>query len=75
MVDEEQQEKIVKLKGGNIDLDLISNPEVPWEQDKCPWNVAENTNEHRCAVKNVSICKYFRGIEPIDTVLCAYPKI
>jgi hypothetical protein len=63
-----------KLKGGNMDIDFISGSEVEWEQDECPWNVAEDVKEHKCAVKNVSICKYFRGVKKPDIVLCAYEK-
>lgn len=58
-----------------MDIDLTSNPDdISWNQEKCPWNEAENTNEHKCALKNISICKYFGGIEPLDTVLCDYPN-
>ncbi len=67
-------EKIRELKGANMDVDLLPNPDVEWKMDKCPWNVAEKTNEHKCAVKNISICKYFRGIKSKDTVLCSYPE-
>ena len=52
-----------KLKGANMDIDLTTEKDISWKQDKCPWNQAEKTNEHKCAVKNVSICKYFKGIE------------
>lgn len=69
------QEKILKLKGANMDIDLVSNKkDIHWKQDKCLWNQRENTNKHRCAVKNISICKYFRGIEPLDIVICAYSE-
>ena len=44
------------------------------KQDKCPWNEAEGTTEHRCAVKGVSICPHFCGIEYMDFVLCCYPN-
>jgi hypothetical protein len=50
---------------------------VPWPQDPCPWNTADNTNFHKCAVKNTSICEYFAGLgdgENLDTVLCTYPE-
>jgi hypothetical protein len=68
-------EKLRKLKGANMDIDLATPPGmIPWEQDGCPWNEAEGTNVHKCAVKNVSICPYFCGVEYIDTVLCGYPK-
>ncbi|MEK6934864.1 MAG: hypothetical protein AABW46_03225 [Nanoarchaeota archaeon] len=68
------KEKIKELKGANMDIDLTAIPEkIHWKQDKCPWNIAENTNEHKCAIKNVSICKYFRGIKAPDIVCCAYP--
>ncbi len=65
---------IRKLSGANMDIDLATPPEkIAWEQDHCPWNEAENTNAHLCAVKNVSICRYFCGIEYLDTLLCCYP--
>jgi hypothetical protein len=63
-----------KLNGANMDIDLAT-PEgmIPWEQDRCPWNEVEKINDHKCAVKNVSICRYFCGIEYLDTLLCCYP--
>lgn len=65
---------IRKLDGANMDIDLATAPdEINWIQDRCPWNEAEETNTHRCAVKNVSICRYFCGIEYLDNVLCCYP--
>ena len=31
-----------KLKGANMGIDLATPPgEIHWEQDRCPWNVAE----------------------------------
>ena len=67
-------EMIRKLKGANLDIDMAS-PEgsIPWKQEKCPWNEAKKTNAHKCAVKNVSICRYFCGVEYLDTLLCCYP--
>ena len=47
-----------ELKGANTDIDLVSES-IDWQQDSCPWNDEENTKEHRCAAKDVSICKYF----------------
>jgi hypothetical protein len=68
-------ELIKKLKGANMDIDLATpNDLIPWEQDRCPWNEAEKTNEHKCAVKNISLCRYFRGVEYLDTLLCCYPN-
>jgi hypothetical protein len=63
------------LHGANMDIDLNSGNETFWKQMKCPWNEDENINEHKCAVKNVSICKYFCGIEYPDNVMCCYPEI
>lgn len=60
-----------KLSGANMDIDF-SNPE--WGDSVCPWNEAEQTNQHKCAVKNKSICQYFRGIQYMDIVLCVYPQ-
>jgi len=67
--------EIKKLKGANLDIDLSSNKnDICWEQDKCPWNENENVNTHKCAVKNISLCEYFAGIEYPDVVLCKYGK-
>ena len=62
-----------KLRGANMDIDLATGEdEIEWAQEHCPWNTEEGVNVHRCAVKNISICEYFRGIEYLDTVLCSY---
>jgi len=61
------------LDGANMDIDIVSQNQTSWKQAKCPWNQAENTDAHRCAVKNISICDYFCGIEYLDNVLCCYP--
>lgn len=68
-------EQIWKLKGANMDIDLATPAGViNWEQEKCPWNQTEGNDAHKCAIKNISICPYFRGIEPWDIVLCSYPQ-
>lgn len=68
-------EKVQKLQGANMDIDLASpQGSIAWQQDPCPWNRVENTDAHKCAVKNVSICRYFRGVEALDTLLCSYPN-
>lgn len=65
---------LLKLSGANMDIDLASpQGSIAWEQAACPWNTAEGTDWHRCAVKNVSLCPYFCGIEYPDTVVCCYP--
>lgn len=65
---------IKKLNGANMDIDLTTEENnIHWQQGKCPWNEAEKTNEYKCAVKNISICKYFCGIEYLDKILCCYP--
>jgi hypothetical protein len=61
-----------KLKGANMDIDLIPNENVGWQQDKCPWS-EEDGQEHKCAVKSKSLCDYFQGIVDNDVVLCSYP--
>jgi len=58
--------KIRKIKGANMDIDFAP---ADWEQGECPWG-----SRHKCAVKNVSICKYFEGIKKLDVVLCSYPE-
>jgi len=65
---------IRKLDGANMDIDLTSRKEIDWPQDECPWNKTEKTSKHKCAIKNVSICQYFCGIEYLDKVLCSYPN-
>ena len=65
--------KINKLRGANMDIDLINSQKVAWEQDHCPWNAADGTPIHKCAVKNTSICDYFCGVEFPDHLLCSYP--
>lgn len=65
---------IKKLDGANMDIDLNTPPDkISWKQDKCPWNVAEDSNDHKCAVKNISICPYFCGVAYLDNILCCYP--
>lgn len=62
------------LSGANMDIDLTTpEAQVEWKQDSCPWNQFENSKQHKCAVKNVSICPYFSGIEYLDVVQCSYP--
>ena len=63
--------RINKLIGSNMDIDF-SNKD--FGNSQCPWNVAEGTYKHKCAVKNISICKYFCGIQLLDSVLCSYPN-
>ena len=65
---------ILRLDGANMDIDLTSEDQTSWKQMKCPWNEVEGVNTHRCAVKNVSICKYFCGVEYLDNILCCYPN-
>lgn len=65
-------DRVKALSGGNLDVDLSSDV-IDWKQTQCPWNVADNTYEHKCAVKGTSICKYFCGIKFLDSVLCSYP--
>ena len=65
---------IQKLSGANMDIDLATRSDlIQWKQAHCPWNRADQTQPHRCAVKNVSICPYFCGVEYLDTLLCCYP--
>ena len=66
---------LLRLHGANMDIDLATPAgQIEWRQDGCPWNAAEGTASHRCAVKNVSICPYFCGVEYLDTLLCCYPN-
>lgn len=62
--------KIKKIQGSNMDIDF-SNKD--FGNNECPWNLKEGNLSHKCAVKNVSICKFFCGIQYLDSVLCSYP--
>ena len=62
--------RINKLMGSNMDIDFSNGD---FGNSVCPWNEADNTNEHKCAVKNTSICPYFCGVQFLDSVLCSYP--
>lgn len=65
---------IKKLIGANMDIDMFTPiMDASWKQDRCPWNESENMVVHKCAVKSVSICPYFCGVEFMDTLLCSYP--
>lgn len=66
--------EIKKLSWANMDIDLNSQNDINWEQDKCPRNLDEWVNIYKCAIKNISVCDYFCGIDYIDTVLCSYPN-
>jgi len=66
--------KFRRLKGANMDINLTADQKkISWKQDECPWNKRENTKKHKCAIKNVSICGHFKGVEPLDVVVCTYP--
>jgi hypothetical protein len=63
-----------KLVGANMDIDLATPVnQISWPQEKCPWNALEGNDQHHCAVKNVSICPYFCGVEYPDSLLCCFP--
>ena len=63
-----------KLTGANMDIDLATpENQIAWLQEKCPWNAQEGSLLHHCAVKNISICSYFCGVEYPDSLLCCYP--
>jgi uncharacterized protein with WD repeat len=64
------ESKIKKLIGSNMDIDFSN---ADFGNSQCPWNVADKTDSHKCAVKNTSICKYFCGVQYMDSVLCSYP--
>jgi hypothetical protein len=76
MKKEKPQRKIKnyhKLKGANMDIDLISNKnKINWKQNGCPWSKKEKRKEYKCAVKNISLCRYFKGVEYPDIVICSY---
>ena len=63
------------LKGANMDIDLATPAQdIAWQQEVCPWNAAEKSSTHRCAVKNTLLCPYFCGVEYPDTLMCSYPN-
>lgn len=62
---------VKKLRGANLDIDFSN---AGFGNSKCPWNEAEGTDTHKCAVKDTSICDYFCGVQFVDSVLCSYPQ-
>lgn len=64
--------KINRIIGSNMDIDF-SNRE--FGNSQCPWNMEEKTTKHKCAVKDTSICKYFCGLQYLDSVLCSFPNV
>ncbi len=62
---------ITELKGANMDIDF-SNKD--FGNSECPWSKKDGKT-HKCAVKNISICKYFCGVKYLDSVLCSYPDV
>ena len=58
------------INGANMDIDFTSQAGMTWKPGECPWGP-----EHKCAVKNTSMCKHFRGIEYPDIVICNYKKL
>lgn len=63
-------DRVKKIMGSNMDIDFSNKS---FGDSTCPWNIAENTQEHKCAVKDTSICEYFCGVQYLDSVLCSYP--
>lgn len=55
------EDRVKGLSGGNMDIDLASE-DVPWKQIQCPWNVADNTNKHKCEVKGTSTVIFESGL-------------
>ena len=68
--DERMNSNVQKLLGANMDIDFSN---TDFGNSQCPWDLADNTTAHKCAVKNISICKYFCGVQYLDSVLCSYP--
>ncbi len=66
-----------EIKEANLQIDVLPDKDHRWKQDKCPWNNIKDPKDkgkHKCAVKGVSICKYFKGVKDLDTVICAFPE-
>lgn len=68
------EDNIQHLAGANMDIDLTTVAgQIAWQQDKCPWNAAEQSSNHCCAIKHTFICEFFCGIDYPDIVKCCYP--
>ena len=50
---------IKEFQGANMDIDLVSE-NIGWNQVSCPWNEAENTTVHKCAVKTSPFVSFLR---------------
>lgn len=66
-----ENKRINKIMGANMDIDFSN---ISFGNSECPWNIDENSKEHKCAVKDTSICKFFCGVQYLDSVLCSYPN-
>lgn len=66
-----ENKRINKIMGANMDIDFSN---ISFGNSECPWNIDENSKEHKCAVKYTSICKFFCGVQYLDSVLCSYPN-
>ena len=62
-----------ELRSTHIAIDLLADSHISHAQNRCPWNEADDTDEHRCIATNHSICQHFRGIRRPDIVQCGYP--
>jgi len=56
-----------------MDIDLIPKTNLKLEQQTCPWNKADGVQIHKYAIKDTSICRYFRGFKHLDIILCLCP--
>ena len=66
---------LLKLNDANMDIDPTTpKGQIEWQQQTCPWIEADGKVEHKCVIKNVSVCPYFCGIEYLDKLICCYPN-
>jgi hypothetical protein len=56
-----------EISGADMDIDVNHTRWNP--EGECPWRKGK-----KCAVKKVSLCKYFRGVKHPDVLLCGYKK-
>ena len=63
-----------EFRSTQIDINLLPDTSPARAQDGCPWNEADDTNEHQCISTNRSICQHFHGIRRPNIIQCGYPQ-
>lgn len=61
---------MLNISGADMDIDFQTKV---FGDSNCPWSKDDGVS-HKCAIKGTSICKYFNGVQRLDTVMCSYDE-